>query len=308
MKYIGVLLLLLFGVQSVLADDPAAAAMAVNQLGLQLEPTLATNQNLCLSPYAIQVGLGMVFEGTDKDTRRELARVLHYPDQSGGFAKSFAALQESLDAAKKKSAENVAQAAEGTPREELPEPISLELANRLFVQKDFSLRQSFVVRLDQAWHAGIEQLDFGADPGKARTRINAWVADKTQQRIANLVPEGQLSAHTCLTLIDAIYLKAPWAARFEHEKTRFAAFRVPGKARAIVPTMFRHSLFRYAKFTGMSVDEQGIEAAATVAAQHFVRDEPPTVSEVHVDHPFLFAVQDVATGVCLFMGRVVDPR
>jgi len=30
--------------------------------------------------------------------------------------------------------------------------------------------------------------------------------------------------------------------------------------------------------------------------------------EVKVDRPFLFAIQHRASGACLFLGRVVDPR
>jgi len=30
--------------------------------------------------------------------------------------------------------------------------------------------------------------------------------------------------------------------------------------------------------------------------------------EVKVDRPFLYAIQHAASGVCLFLGRVTDPR
>jgi len=33
--------------------------------------------------------------------------------------------------------------------------------------------------------------------------------------------------------------------------------------------------------------------------------KPP---EVHVDRPFLFAIQHLNSGACLFFGRVTDPR
>jgi serine protease inhibitor len=34
----------------------------------------------------------------------------------------------------------------------------------------------------------------------------------------------------------------------------------------------------------------------------------PQPIEVHADHPFIFAIQHVPTGECLFLGRVTDPR
>ena len=63
--------------------------------------------------------------------------------------------------------------------------------------------------------------------------------------------------------------------------------------------------------TFLKLDESGTEAAAATAvvmmrAMAIMRPEPPV--EVHVDHPFLFAIQDRASGACLFLGQVADPR
>jgi len=38
------------------------------------------------------------------------------------------------------------------------------------------------------------------------------------------------------------------------------------------------------------------------------RPPPPPPIEVKVDRPFLYAIQHVPSGVCLFLGRVTDPR
>jgi serpin B len=64
--------------------------------------------------------------------------------------------------------------------------------------------------------------------------------------------------------------------------------------------------------TFIAVDEQGTEAAAATAVGEFagtaVRMNPPEPVEVHVDHPFFFAIQHRRSGVCLFFGSVADPR
>jgi serpin B len=64
--------------------------------------------------------------------------------------------------------------------------------------------------------------------------------------------------------------------------------------------------------TFISVDEEGTEAAAATAVIMAVpagiapqRKEPRIVV---VDRPFLFAIQHLASGTCLFLGRVTDPR
>ncbi len=62
--------------------------------------------------------------------------------------------------------------------------------------------------------------------------------------------------------------------------------------------------------TFITVDEKGTEAAAATAVdlvlRVMIKKEPPAV--VKVDRPFLYAIQHVPSGACLFIGRVTDPR
>lgn len=63
--------------------------------------------------------------------------------------------------------------------------------------------------------------------------------------------------------------------------------------------------------TFIAVDEKGTEAAAATAATFTVagiEKPPPPPIKVKVDRPFLFAIQHVPSGACLFIGRVTDPR
>ncbi len=64
--------------------------------------------------------------------------------------------------------------------------------------------------------------------------------------------------------------------------------------------------------TWLSLDEYGTEAAAATAglvlATLGVAIDPPSPIEVRADRPFLFAIQHVDSGACLFLGRVTDPR
>jgi serpin B len=64
--------------------------------------------------------------------------------------------------------------------------------------------------------------------------------------------------------------------------------------------------------TFLSLDEHGTEAAAATAVdtKEALGIEPaqPKPVELHVDRPFLFAIQHRASGACLFIGRVTDPR
>jgi serpin B len=63
--------------------------------------------------------------------------------------------------------------------------------------------------------------------------------------------------------------------------------------------------------TFIAVDEKGTEAAAATAvamARTTSMRNPPEPLEVRIDRPFLYAIQHVLSGTCLFIGRVTDPR
>ena len=63
--------------------------------------------------------------------------------------------------------------------------------------------------------------------------------------------------------------------------------------------------------TFIAVDEKGTEAAAATAVAMMratSMQKPETPLEVKIDRPFLYAIQHVSSGACLFLGRVTDPR
>lgn len=62
--------------------------------------------------------------------------------------------------------------------------------------------------------------------------------------------------------------------------------------------------------TFVALDEEGTEAAAaTVIVSYFGASLPRTPPiEVRFDRPFLFAIQHRGNGLCLFLGRITDPR
>src|SRR5437016_7555821 len=123
------------------AADFDLAAGATNHLGIDLHRQLARGEeNLCLSPYSIQSALAMTFAGADGDTRTEMARVLHFPNDGDAIHASFAGLQRSLEEMAKKTAAIAEHSKKmGGPSE----PITLAIANRLLAQSGYDFRDAF---------------------------------------------------------------------------------------------------------------------------------------------------------------------
>ena len=227
------------------------AAKATNELGVDLHRQLATgDQNLCISPYSIESALAMTFAGADGETRTEMARVLHFGDATDVPA-SFSTLQHSLEQMSAKTAELVKQSKEsGGPSE----PITLNIANRLFAQKGYDFRQAFLSLVKQNYGAAFEPLDFAVNPAAATQHINKWVADQTHDKIRDLIPADALNKLTRLVLANALYLKAPWADAFSDKTTQPEPFFVHGGGPVDVPMMRKRSQhFGYAKRQGFSV-------------------------------------------------------
>ncbi|PYK25026.1 MAG: serpin family protein [Verrucomicrobia bacterium] len=227
------------------------AAKATNELGVNLHRQLATGDgNLCISPYSIDSALAMTFAGADGETRSEMARVLHFPND-GVVPASFSALQDSLEQMSTKTAELVKESKKfGGPSE----PITLNIANHLFAQKGYHFREVYLSLVKQNFGGAFEPLDFIADPAAATQRINKWVADQTRDRIRDLIPGGALDKTTRLVLANALYLKAPWASEFSQSATQPEPFFVRGAGPVDVPMMRKTDKnFGYARREGFTV-------------------------------------------------------
>ena len=404
-------------VTSLSAADSGLAATATNETGVDLYHKFAGDENFCLSPYSIENALAMTFAGADGKTREEMARVLHFPTNENAIHGSFGALQHQLEEMAAKSAKQIADSKD---RGGAQQPIVITIANRLFAQKGYDFREKFLALVKERYGAPLEPLDFAKDAAGATQRINSWVEEQTRKRIRDLIPAGALDASTRLALVNAIYLKAPWAKPFLKGSTTPLPFHVHGGESVNVPTMNAVSYCGYAKRDGftavtlpyndrelqfvillpdevkglpaldkkltapmlaqcaklqmqdvnlhlpkfkfepptmnlggtlqelgmqtafdrprgsanfdrlaarkpndylyisavfhktfIAVDEEGTEAAAATAVVMAVgaaagqKPEPP---EVKIDRPFIYAIQHVPSGACLFIGRVTDPR
>jgi serpin B len=233
------------------ASEFDLAAKATNELAVDLHRQLATgNENLCISPYSIEAALAMTFAGADGETRTEMAHVLHLGNDAGVLA-SFSALERSLEEMSTKTADLVKQSKKfGGPSE----PITLNIANRLFAQKGYAFRETYLSLVKQNFGGAFEPIDFVANPAAATQHINKWVADQTRDRIRDLIPGGALDKTTRLVLANALYLKAPWANEFSENATKPEPFFVHGGGPSDVPMMQKTSdHFGYARREGFTV-------------------------------------------------------
>ncbi len=239
------------GASAPVGSPPASAAQSINALGLELLAQGTTaDTNALLSPYSIQAALAMTFAGAAGDTRAEMAKVLHYSGDEAELHQSFAALQKALEDV---AARSTKRAESARQRGATMDPVILTVANRLFGQEGYEFRAPFLALAQDTYGAPLQPMDFVREAAAATKEINAWVEEKTIRRIRDLIPPNGLDAETRLVLVNAIYLKAPWAEPFSESATKPAPFHVRGTQPQDVPTMVRKARFGYADREGFTV-------------------------------------------------------
>ncbi len=67
-------------------------------------------------------------------------------------------------------------------------------------------------------------MDFVTSAEPSRLAINAWVEDKTEDRIKDLLFEGSIRSSTRAVLVNAIYFNAAWKVQFQEGATQSDAF------------------------------------------------------------------------------------
>lgn len=250
--FVVVPMLPLFGQPSpTLVTASTVAAPAINAIGVDLlRGTSHADQNALLSPYSIETALAMTYVGADGKTREEMGRVLHLNGADAEIAGAFQSLQGQLDSI----VQNGAREAERMKQfGQTNDAIALDVANRLFGEKDYDFRPAFLDLLKTSFDAPFQPMDFVHDHTGATKTINDWVADKTKNRIQNLVPAGALNDATRLVLVNALYLKTPWQNPFPESATQPLPFHVRGGEAVNVPTMNIQKNFGYTKTNGVTI-------------------------------------------------------
>ena len=210
---------------------------ANNKFSVELHKALKNDlqfagQNLFYSPSSLSIALAMTSMGARGNTAVQMSKALHWEampqDQLHTEEKRFLdALQQSNAAGNE-----------------------LLAANRLFVQKNFSLVQEFVEGTKKFYDAEIALVDYQKDAEGARKEVNGWVEEQTKQKIKNLIPEGVFNSLTRLTLVNAIYFKGFWQNQFDKEATFPQKFSVSESEKVEVQMMHKTTKFKHIEDAG----------------------------------------------------------
>jgi len=236
------ILLLLFGLfmvscekQENIKDEPKKITVsktteqviaADNLFGIELFQRVLTNDtadNIFISPTSVALALAMTYNGADGDTKSAMQETLRKqgltPEE---LNQSYNALIDALVSVDPK--------------------VLLEIANSIWYRNDVEVLSEFIGVNQTYYDAEVNSLVFN---DQAKDIINGWVADKTHDKIKEVL--DFIPPDAIMYLINAIYFKGIWRSEFDKEKTSELPFYLPEGTPVQVPTMQQQDTFRYVK-------------------------------------------------------------
>ncbi len=182
--------------------------------------------NVFLSPYSISAALAMTSVGARGETARQMAEALRLPAEGKALHEAFSGLDATLNGGESR-------------------PYQLDTANALWGQQGLGYRPDFLKLTETYYRAGLHPVDFAGNPEGARKAINAWVEERTREKIKDLIGPGAITPATDLVLTNAIYFKGAWSVPFAKSATKDEDFTTTGDKRTPVPMMHRSGHLNY---------------------------------------------------------------
>lgn len=203
------------------AEEASAArplARGLNEVGFRLfrQAAAETDQDVVLSPLSIGMAFGMAEVGATGATATALADLFAYPTEGEQLWAGFNTLEQAVTSSE--------------------EPV-VRLANHLFPDEGFTMAEGYDVTLARWFDAGSTPLPLKADSEGSRERINGWVAERTEDLIPELVPEGMVNDRSVLLLVNALYVAADWERPFGKYPTEGQPFTRLDGSSVSVPLM-----------------------------------------------------------------------
>ena len=185
-------------VQRVFANDN-------NQFTLNFLKTVnevdQSGKSFIYSPLSITYVLGMVNDAAIGETEKELEQTLGFHE--GGIKAVNEYCKKLID---------------GLPK--VDDKVTLNIANAIFVNKDYTLKQQFQQDTQTYYDATAESLDFSSP--QTLDHINGWCNKKTNGMIPTILDE--VKPEMVSYLLNAIYFKADWASKFDQKNTKEETF------------------------------------------------------------------------------------
>lgn len=180
------------------------------------------NDNTMVSPLSVSLALSMTYNGAEGNTKTEMEKTLRLNGlTTAQINESHKALLAAL-----KSAD--------------PD-VLLEIANAIYYRQELTVKEQFIATNKNYYDAEVKSLNF--DAVDAKDIINQWVAEKTRDKIPEII--DQIDGDLAMILLNAIYFNGIWQYKFDENKTHELPFRHGDGTMKDVATMSQETSLEY---------------------------------------------------------------
>ncbi|XP_063903064.1 leukocyte elastase inhibitor-like isoform X9 [Zophobas morio] len=194
--------------------------------------------NVFFSPISVHAVLSMSYQGAKGTTAEKYAATLNVPEAKAA-AEGYNVVMNRLN-----SVPNV----------------TLLMANRVYLMDGYELVPEFSNAVTKNFLSEVQLVNFGANEAAAAT-INAWVEEKTKEKIKDLISKDDLNGLTRLVLVNAIYFKGDWKHKFDKAATKTEPFYLNDVDSIDVSMMHTKKKFNYK--SDEALDAQILEMSYT---------------------------------------------
>ncbi|XP_068433291.1 alpha-1-antitrypsin homolog isoform X2 [Clinocottus analis] len=179
-----------------------------------LSAKAAAGKNIFFSPLGISTALAMLSTGAKGETHRQMFSMLGYSAfQQAEVNEAFEHLFHMTDSSQ-----------------------HLDVANAVATRSGFTALQTFLKDVEHFYSAHVFDVNF-AKPAEAVAEINRFIANKTHDKITDMVKD--LDPDMAMVLINSVYFSGEWLKQFNVNHTKKADFHVDATTKVQVDMMKR---------------------------------------------------------------------
>lgn len=170
-----------------------------NDFGLELFGEVIANEekaNVMISPASVSLAMGMAYNGAETTTMEAFDSVFNYEGLTRAEVNEIT--RDLINTLITDSRNNL-----------------LDIANSVWVHSGFPVYESYLEMNRTYFNAEVSERDL-QDP-ETIDIINDWVADKTHDKITEIITE--LSPAARMVLINALYFNCMWQTEFDPDET-----------------------------------------------------------------------------------------
>ena len=188
-----------------LAEGERKLIESNNDFAFNLFREARIDTSCVLSPLSITYALGMLNNGADGQTLKEINQTLGFGEAGADAINAFC--QKMLREANT-----------------LDEKTKALIANTIFVNEGlgFRLQEGFIDKANTYYSAEPQNRDF--NDGETMDVINQWANDHTEGMIPEVLNEASFHPEAVSYLLNALYFKGMWSSPFKKEMTTNESF------------------------------------------------------------------------------------